>query len=131
MSLIVFLLSGFLVMKLVFKIIGTISLCLGLIGIFIPILPTTPFLLLSATLYAKSSDKLYQWLMSNPRLGPYIKNFRENRTLPLRVKIISVSTLWCTILLSTYLVEILFVRLLLLIIAIAVTIHILHYKTKE
>jgi len=131
MSLIVFLLSGFLVMKLVFKIIGTISLCLGLIGIFIPILPTTPFLLLSATLYAKSSDKLYQWLMSNPRLGPYIKNFRENRTLPLRVKIISVSTLWCTILLSVYLVEMLFVRLLLLFVAVAVTMHILHYKTKE
>jgi len=118
-------------MKLVFKIIGTISLCLGLIGIFIPILPTTPFLLLSATLYAKSSDKLYQWLMSNPRLGPYIKNFRENRTLPLRVKIISVSTLWCTILLSVYLVEMLFVRLLLLFVAVAVTMHILHYKTKE
>lgn len=118
-------------MKLVFKIIGTISLCLGLLGIFIPILPTTPFLLLSATLYAKSSDKLYRWLMSNPHLGPYIKDFREHRTLPLRVKVISISTLWCTILLSTYLVEILFVRLLLLIIAIAVTIHILHYKTKE
>lgn len=118
-------------MKLVFKIIGTISLCLGLLGIFIPILPTTPFLLITATLYAKSSDKLYRWLMSNPHLGPYIKDFREYRTLPLRVKVISISTLWCTILLSMYLVEIVFVRLLLLIIAIAVTIHILHYKTKE
>ncbi len=118
-------------MKLLFKIIGTISLGLGLIGIFLPVLPTTPFLLLTAALYARSSDKLYNWLMSHHYLGAYIKDFREHRTLPLRVKIISVSTLWITICLSIYMVDILFVKIMLILIALAVTIHILHYKTKK
>ena len=99
-------------MKLLFKIIGTISLGLGLIGIFLPVLPTTPFLLLTAALYARSSDKLYNLLMSHYYLGAYIKDFREHRTLPLRVKIISVSTLWITICLSIYMVDILFVKIM-------------------
>ncbi|MBQ7388944.1 MAG: YbaN family protein [Paludibacteraceae bacterium] len=118
-------------MKTLYKIIGTLSLVLGLVGIFLPILPTTPFLLLTATLYAKSSERLYSWLMNHPRLGAYIEDFRRHRTLPLRVKVISVTVLWATILLSVFLVKILFVRVFLLFVAVAVTVHILHYKTRK
>ena len=118
-------------LKTLYKIIGTLSLVLGLVGIFLPILPTTPFLLLTATLYAKSSERLYSWLMNHPRLGTYIEDFRKHRALPLRVKIISITTLWVTILLSVFLVKILFVRVLLLFVAVAVTVHILHYKTRK
>lgn len=111
--------------------LGTICLSLGLAGIVLPVLPTTPFLLLSAGLYCRSSPKLYQKLMASKRLGPYIKDFRETRALPVRVKVVSVSVLWITILASAFLaVAALWLRILLLAIASAVTIHILSYKTK-
>ena len=63
-----------------------------------PLLPTTPFLLLAAALWVRSSPRLYVWLLSHRRLGPYIRNFRENRAIPLRAKILSVTLLWATLL---------------------------------
>ena len=77
---------------------GTISLVLGVIGIFMPVLPTTPFLLLAASLYLKGSKPLYDRLMANEYLGTYIRNFKENRAIPLRVKVTSVSMVWVTLL---------------------------------
>ncbi len=118
-------------MKLFYKIVGTLSLGLGLLGIALPVLPTTPFLLLTAALYARSSDKLYAWLMNHPRLGAYIRDFREHHSLPLHVKVVSVAMLWATILLSVYSVKVVWLRVLLLVIAVSVTIHILHYKTRK
>ncbi len=119
--------------RVIFISIGFISLTLGILGLFLPILPTTPFLLLSAFLFSKSSDGLYYKLINHPKLGPYIIDFQENKSIPLRIKIISVTTLWTTILLS-----IIFAlknqqigQILLLIIAIGVTIHILSFKTKK
>lgn len=76
-------------MKTVCIILGTVSLALGIIGIFLPLLPTTPFLLLTAALYFRGSPRLYQWLLNHKCLGPYIRNFRENKAIPLRAKIIS------------------------------------------
>lgn len=118
-------------MKLLFIVLGCISLGLGVLGIFFPVLPTTPFLLLSAFLFAKSSSKLYDWLLNHKYLGPYIKDFLEHKSIPLRIKIISVSMLWATILISIYFVEIFLVRILLLLIACGVTFHILSFKTKK
>ena len=60
--------------------LGSLSLFLGLLGIALPLLPTTPFLLLSATCYFHGSDKLYRWLMTHPTLGPYIHSFRESES---------------------------------------------------
>ena len=74
-------------------ILGGLSLVLGLLGIFVPLLPTTPFLLLAAALWVRSSPRLYAWLLSHRRLGPYIRNFRENRAIPLRAKVFSVTLL--------------------------------------
>ncbi len=117
-------------MKYLLIFLGTLSLLLGIIGIFLPLLPTTPFLLLSAALYFRSSKELYERLLSHPHLGSYIINFREKRALPLRVKIISVSLVWATLLYCTFgIAEALWLRLLFILIATAVTIHILHYKT--
>ncbi|MFX1466888.1 MAG: YbaN family protein, partial [Promethearchaeota archaeon] len=76
---------------------GTLSLALGIIGIFIPLLPTTPFLLLAAYCYARSSKKLYNWLMSNKWFGSYIRNYYEGNGIPLKAKLLSVSFLWITI----------------------------------
>ena len=111
-------------------VLGTISLALGILGIFLPLLPTTPFLLLTAALYFRGSEKFYNWLINHKILGEYIRNFRENRAIPLRVKIISVSLLWITILSSAYFfVPYWWAQLIMIIIAILVTKHILSFKT--
>ena len=90
--------SYFCVVKTLFVVLGALSLLLGLVGIFVPLLPTTPFLLLAAALWVRSSPRLYAWLLAHRRLGPYIRNFRENRAIPLRAKILSVTLLWATLL---------------------------------
>ncbi len=109
---------------------GSFSLILGLIGIVVPLLPTTPFLLLSAACFFKSSDKLYNKLISNKYLGSYIKNYREKKGVPRKVKILAISTLWATILFSAiFIINLIWVKILLLVIASAVTYHILKLKT--
>ncbi len=103
---------------------------LGILGIFLPLLPTTPFLLLSAALYFRGSPRLYDWLLSHKRLGPYIRNFRENKAIPLRVKVVSVSLVWITLLYCTFFIAgHLYLQILLMVLASAVTYHILSYKT--
>ena len=117
-------------MKYLLIITGSICLALGVIGIFLPLLPTTPFLLLAAALYVRSSAKLYQWLIHQKDLGEYIRNFREHKAIPLRAKIISVSLVWITL---TYcaiiLTDEIWLKVFFLILAISVTWHILSYKT--
>ena len=118
--------------KIIFRILGFTSLTLGIIGIVVPILPTTPFLLLSSYLFLNSSEKLYNRLRNNKILGQYIKDFQDDKAIPLKVKISSISLLWITISISAiFFVHILWLKLLLFAIAIGVTIHILHYKTKK
>ena len=111
---------------------GTISLILGIIGIVLPILPTTPFLLLAAACYARSSEKFYNWLLNNRILGSYIRNYIEGRGMPIKVKIFTISMLWITILISAFLIiQIFWIRIVLIIIAIAVTIHIILIRPKK
>ena len=112
--------------------IGSLSLFLGLLGIALPLLPTTPFLLLSATCYFHGSDKLYHWLMAHPTLGPYIHSFREEKAIPLRVKVVSVTMVWVTLLYCIFfVVNYLWLKLLLLFLAIAISWHILSYATRR
>jgi uncharacterized membrane protein YbaN (DUF454 family) len=112
------------------SLLGTFSLGLGIIGIFLPILPTTPFLLLAAACYARSSKRFYDWLLSNRWFGAYIRNYREGRGLPLGIKIFTISFLWMTILFSGFLLtNILWVQLVLLAVALGVSIHVLTIKT--
>jgi uncharacterized membrane protein YbaN (DUF454 family) len=117
-------------MKGILIILGTVSLVLGIIGIFVPLLPTTPFLLLSAAAYCKSSERLYNWLLNHKYLGPYICNFRENKAIPLRVKILSVMLMWGTIGYCILCMDLpVWVRIILGCTAIGVTWHILSFKT--
>ena len=117
-------------MKTICIILGTVSLALGILGIFLPLLPTTPFLLLTAALYFKGSPRLYQWLLNQKHLGPYIRNFRENKAIPLRAKIISLVLMWGTMLYCIFfLVPLVWVKILLFLIAVGVTYHILSFKT--
>lgn len=109
---------------------GWFSVGMGFIGIFIPMLPTTPFLLLAAVCFAKSSPRFHNWLLTNKLFGRYISDYKERRGMKLSSKILSISTLNLTILLSViYATDILLLRILLIAIAIAVTIHLLKIKT--
>jgi uncharacterized membrane protein YbaN (DUF454 family) len=118
--------------KYILAILGLISLLIGVLGIFIPLLPTTPFLLLSATLFMKSSTRLYNWLMNHKYLGKYIKNYLQYKVISKKTKISSISLLWIAITISIVLVvEKLVFKILLLAIAIAITIHILSFKSNK
>ena len=125
-------------MKALYILFGTLSLILGIIGIFLPLLPTTPFLLLTAALYVRSSPRLYNWLLhqkynwllNHRHFGPYIRNFRENKAIPLRAKIVSVSLIWITILNCVFfIVPYWWLKILLLLIAAGTSYHILSFKT--
>ena len=111
---------------------GFLSLGLGLAGIILPILPTTPFLLLAAACFFRGSDRLYQRLMDHEVLGEHIRNFREHKAIPRSTKVSSIILLWITMLVSIFfVVDVLALRLLLGGIAVGVTLHILHYKTLD
>lgn len=113
-------------------VVGCISLGLGLIGIFLPLLPTTPFLLLAAACFARSSERFYRLIMNNKRFGPYIKNYREGKGLPFKLKALAVTFLWASILTSMYFfLENIYLHLILLIIAVVVSVHILRIPTMK
>ena len=119
-------------MKILLTISGLISLGLAILGIFLPILPTTPLLLLAAFLFLRGNRNLYEWLMNHPRFGRYIKNFTVHKSIPLHVKVVSISTLWLTLLYcAIFVAEHWAFRAFFISIAVGVTIHILSYKTSE
>jgi uncharacterized protein len=109
---------------------GTLLVILGAVGVFVPVLPTTPFLLLAAAFYARSSRRLYHWLLSNRLFGEYVRKYREGRGLPLRLKILTILTLWLTIgSTALFAVSSLWGRLILFLIAAGVTLHLIMIKT--
>ncbi|NTU75609.1 MAG: DUF454 domain-containing protein [Anaerolineaceae bacterium] len=116
--------------KSILIIIGTVFMLLGIIGIFLPILPTTPFLLLAAFFYARSSQRFYDWLLNNRWFGTYIRSYREGRGVSLQHKLLALSMLWITIGYATLFVSTLWwVKIILIGIAVGVTIHLIKIKT--
>jgi uncharacterized membrane protein YbaN (DUF454 family) len=109
---------------------GTICLLVGAIGIVLPVLPTTPFLLAAAACYYKSSSRMHHWLLNNRWFGEYIRNYKEGRGLTIRAKITALTLLWITICFSAFfMLDILAVQLILLVVAIAVSTHIIRLPT--
>lgn len=118
--------------RLIYILLGTLFLILGAIGIFVPLLPTTPFWLLTCWFYLRSSEKLYNRAMSNRYFGSYIKNFMVDKAIPLRSKIISIAVMWLsTILTSLFLIDYLWIKILLMLISVGVTWHIVSFPTKN
>jgi uncharacterized membrane protein YbaN (DUF454 family) len=116
--------------KRLWIIVGTISLVLGALGIIFPFLPTTPLLLLSAFCYAKSSQKLYDWLLGNKLFGRHIKNWREGRGIPLKAKTLAVTMIAVSIGYSViYIVPYLIAKVLLVLIAVIVSCYIITRPT--
>ncbi len=109
---------------------GTLAVVLAMIGVLVPVLPTTVFLLLAAAAYARSSDRFYTWLVTNRVFGAYIRNYREGRGISLRHKLLTMLLLWATIGVSGhYFVDTWWVKLILLAVAIGVSIHIITIRT--
>jgi len=116
--------------KGVFTVLGTIFLGLGALGIVVPILPTTPFLLLAAACYLKGSERMHHWLLNNKLFGSYIKNYREGKGISAKGKIFTLTLLWITMLYSSlFLIDSLIIQVTLLIVPAAVTIHIYRIPT--
>ena len=111
---------------------GFILVIIGVIGIFLPILPTTIFLILASACFIRSSPQANEWLRNHKILGMYIKNYQDKSGLTLKSKMINIILLWVMISTSAFLfTELWYVRLLLFLIAAGVTIHLLMVKTKK
>jgi len=110
-------------------VVGWLSVALGVIGIFLPVLPTTPFLLLAAACFVRSSRRFYDWLVTHPRLGPWFRDYLEGNGVPLKAKIYTISTMWLSIGVSCWLVPLPWARISMLISATLVTIYVLRLKT--
>lgn len=108
---------------------GTVFVGLGILGMFLPLLPTTVFLLMAAWCYARSSKKLYEWLHRNSYFGRYLKNYREGKGISLTSKISTLLILWSGIGYSIVVTQSLIIHVALIAIAIGVTLHIIFIPT--
>ena len=123
--------------RVLWFIAGTICVVLGAIGIVMPILPTTPFLLAAAACYYKSSERMHRWLLNNKWFGEYIRNYTEGKGLTIKTKITALTVLWITIVFSTvFMLDrllppllVLPMQLIMIAVAIAVSAHILRLPT--
>lgn len=116
--------------KVILLIIGIIALILGTLGIFLPVLPTTPFILLSAGCFSVSSPRMARMLRKSKYFGSYIENYENKTGIPRKVKFKSILYLWVGLLISMWLIQKLVIILVLLGIGIGVTLHILALKQR-
>lgn len=116
--------------KYIFIALGTIALVLGVVGIFIPFLPTTPFLLVTAFFYLRSSESLYHWLINHRVLGRYVSDYLKYRAVSRKTKIVALATLWPSLGMTIYFVPLLPVKILLASIGTVVSVHIIRLKER-
>jgi len=110
--------------------VGWVSVVLGVVGIFLPLLPTTPFMLLAAICFSKSSKRFHEWLLNQPHLGNYIRMYLEGKGITAKTKVVTLIFLWLTIGSSaTFFVEPVYLKVMMVVIALAVTIHLLRMPT--
>jgi len=109
---------------------GTICLILGAVGVVLPILPTTPLLLMAAACYYKSSTRMHQWMLNNRWFGNYLRNYAEGKGISVKAKLFTISLLWILISYSAlFVVNNLIIQLVLFAIAVGVTIHLIKLPT--
>ena len=116
--------------RALFFVAGTISLSLGAIGIVLPVLPTTPFLLLALACYFRSSPRMTRWMLTNRYFGKYIQRYKEGKGIPLKTKLFAITVLWTAIVYSAiFIVTIWIAQMILFAVAAAVTIHLTRLPT--
>lgn len=112
--------------------LGWFSVVLGVLGIFLPVLPTTPFLLLAAACFVRTSPKFYNWLVAHPKLGKYVVYYLDGKGIPKKAKVYTLTVLWFTMLLTSFvLLDSQIVRVILPCIGLLVSIYILRQPTLE
>ena len=118
------------ILKWTLRVAGILSVGLGVLGIFVPLLPTTPFLLLAAACFVRSSPRLYAWLIHHPWFGKFILYYREYRAIPLRVKVGALVLLWAVVGYTAWrAVSAWWIRAMLAAIALGVTVHLVQLRT--
>lgn len=115
--------------KTLYNIAGTVALLLGIVGLFLPLLPTTPFLLLASACYMRGSERMHQWLMNQRHLGPYLRSYQQGRGIPLRAKITALALMWTSLTVSMWIIPLPWVRVLLLVTGVAVTVYLYRMRT--
>lgn len=120
------------VLRAVLLVVGTLLLGLGIVGIYVPGLPATPFLLLAAACYLRSSERLFHWLVSRPRMGPQLRLFLQKKAVPRRVKAVSLVLAWAVLGgLALFVVQSAFMKLLFISLALIKTVVMLVIPTLE
>jgi len=113
-------------------IFGFLMVAMGILGAILPVVPGTVFFLIAAFCFAKSSEKFYKMLIHNKYVGPHLQNYLEDRFIPVKTKIIIISSIWISITASAfYALEVIWQRVIMFLIAIGVTIYIVMYRSKK
>jgi uncharacterized membrane protein YbaN (DUF454 family) len=115
--------------RLLFTILGTLCLLMGILGIVLPLLPGTPFLLLASACYVRGSPALHRWLMRQKYVGTYLTTLQEHRGMPRTAKIMTLAALWVSLLFSIYRIELWLVDATLLLVGLGVTALFVRLKT--
>lgn len=115
--------------RIFFQVMGILCVILGIIGIFLPVMPTTIFIILAAWFFVRSSEKYYLMLIRNRMFGRMIRNYREYRGIDSKARIKSLILLWITLGISIILISILWLKLLLVAVGIGVTWHLFALRT--
>ena len=111
--------------------LGSIFLGLGVLGVFLPVLPTTPFVLLAGACYARSSEPLHQWLLSNRVLGPSMREWDENRSIGRRAKVMAILMIVVSFSFTVYVMEELVVRVGLAALGVGLVVFLLMIRTSR
>ena len=119
------------VVRAVLVVVGTAALILGVIGIFLPVLPTTPFLLVAAACYARASKRLYEWLLGQPSLGPIVAEWRRSRSLPAGVKMRALAIVAITFGVSIVLIDGVMLRIGLVVIGVVLAAFLYRIPTAQ
>ncbi|MCE3605208.1 YbaN family protein [Massilia sp. P8910] len=114
-------------MKLLLNTIGCLAVLLGILGIVLPLLPTTPFLLLASACFARGSTRMHAWLLGNKVFGKYLSDFEQGRGIPRRAKITILVLMWASLAYSMLRLQRTGLTLMLLCIGAGVTIYLLRY----
>ncbi len=111
---------------------GFLCTGLGVLGIFLPLLPTTPLLLLAAACFARSSERFHRWLLEHRRLGPLIGGYLDGSGIPLKAKVSAIALIWVSVSLSAFLVvPLVWVRFLLFAVALGVSVYLVRLPTRD
>lgn len=114
--------------------LGLVSMTLGLIGIPVPGLPTTPFMILAAACFAKSSQRFYDWIINNRMFGEHVRNYREGNGIPKKSKPMILATMWTFVLFAVLIAipdEVPISKVATLVLAVIGTIFILRIPSSE